>query len=75
MNDFRLQASQRPKKIVFPEANDERILLAVDQIVNQKVAHPIFIGDVDRIEQSAKNLGLELNQITIFSPTQSPQFD
>ncbi len=75
VNYFKIKASQRPKKIVFPEANEERILLAVDQIMKQNIAQPILVGEQEIIFRLANDLNINPNQIQIISPTQSAQFD
>lgn len=72
---FKTKASQQPKTIVFPEANDERILQAVDQIHKQNIAHPVLIGNPDEVRSSAKHLNLDLEEIPIINPTSSAKFD
>lgn len=74
IDSFKSKASQEPKKIVFPEADDERILLAVDQVVKRKIAKPILIGDEESIHKLAEKLNLSINSIPIVTPTQSVRF-
>lgn len=71
---FISRASQQPKRIVFPEANDERILTAVDQIARQNIAEPILIGESAVLEEMSKNLKININSIPIISPVASPKF-
>ena len=51
---FRQKASKNPKKVVFPEANDERILIAVNRIIEQNIAEPVLIGERETIILLAK---------------------
>jgi phosphate acetyltransferase len=74
MSYFKTKAAEQPKRIVFPEATDERILKAVDQIVKQNIAKPILIGEPEATLELAKNLGIDITQIPIISPLQSPKF-
>jgi len=38
------------KKIVLPEGNDERVLKAAAKLIEEKVCHPVLIGDVTAIK-------------------------
>ena len=42
------QAQKDPKRIVFPEGTSERIIRASSQIINEKIAIPILLGDPDK---------------------------
>lgn len=75
MSYFKTKAAEQPKRIVFPEANDERILKAVAQIAQQNIAKPILIGEPDATLELAKNLAIQIPQIPIISPTRSPHFN
>ncbi|MDZ7265484.1 MAG: phosphate acyltransferase, partial [candidate division KSB1 bacterium] len=74
MSYFKTRAAEQPKRIVFPETNDERILKAVDQIAQQNIAKPILIGEPDTTLTQARQLGLNLQQFPIISPTEFPKF-
>ncbi len=39
------QARQNPKRVVFSEANNFKILKAAETVIREKIAHPILIGD------------------------------
>jgi len=52
-------------RIVFPEAEDERILLAADITRKQKLAKPIFVGDRKKIEETARKAKVSLGGIPI----------
>ena len=48
------------KRIVFAEGEDERVLRAVQIIVDEQLAYPLLIGRPAMIEQHIKALGLRL---------------
>ncbi len=62
-------------KIVFPEGLDERILTAAARLAADKLLTPILIGDIEKIEQSAKNLGVSLEEVEIYDPAQYLMMD
>jgi len=74
MQYFKQKANKNPKTIVFPEATDERILIAVNQIVEQNFAKPVLIGEKEEITPLANKLKTDLEKIPIVSPSQSPLF-
>jgi phosphate acetyltransferase len=62
------------KKIVFPEAFDERTLKAIEVILKEKTAKPILIGKSEEIKKHAEDLKLSIdwNQVQIIDP-QDPE--
>ncbi len=54
-------AQKNPKKIVFPESNDERILKAIEKILKLKIAYPVLIGNPQTIKDNAKKFKLKIN--------------
>ena len=65
------QARGLNKKIVFPEATDERILKAAVQSVKEKVIKAVLIGDEKKITSKAKSLEISLNGIEMINPLKS----
>ncbi|MHB1170187.1 MAG: NADP-dependent malic enzyme [Longimicrobiales bacterium] len=53
------------RRIVFPEATEEKILRACQNIVEEEIAEPVLIGEPDVIRERAESLGLELRGATI----------
>lgn len=54
-------ARKDPKKIVFPEGEEERILQATEKILKLKIAHPILLGNPASIKNKAKKLKLKID--------------
>lgn len=63
------------KKIVLPEATDERVLRAAAAIIEENLATPILVGNVEDINNRAKTLGLNIENVTIVDPTTSEKLD
>lgn len=62
------KAKSAPKRIVFAEGSNMRILSAAQEISSEKMALPILIGDTSLIRQRAKENNLDLSGVTIFDP-------
>ena len=54
------QAKMAPKRIVFAEGEDERVLRAVQVICDEGIARPILIGRQEDIERKAEAYGLRV---------------
>lgn len=71
------RAKSSIKHIVLPEGEEDRVLLAADQLIKQGVVRLTLLGNRESIELTAKrlNLSLDLNSIQIESPLSSPRFE
>jgi len=61
------QVRGRGKRIVFPEGDNEKVLRAAAQLVDQKICYPILLGPVERIETMIEELGLHF-EYEVFDP-------
>lgn len=59
-------------RIVFPEGEEENIILATVEIRDKGYATPILLGAADRIEEKAARLGKTINGISVIEPANSP---
>ncbi len=66
------KAQAKPKHVVFPEGDNEKILRACHSILDEKIAMPILVGNAATIEAKAAELGLDLGQAKIVDPAASP---
>ena len=62
------KAKTNPKRIVFAEGADIKTLMAVQEILSEKIAYPVLIGNKSEIEALQKQYKLELPELTIFDP-------
>ena len=69
------RAQRDPRRVVFPEGEDARILRAAQILVDESIAHPILLGRIDRVTAMAAELGIPLDGITIEEPGTSPRRD
>jgi malate dehydrogenase (oxaloacetate-decarboxylating)(NADP+) len=65
------RAAARPQRIVFAEGWDARILRAARQLVDEKIAKPIVLGEPDRIAKVAKDAEIPLDNITVVNPSEA----
>lgn len=65
------KARATPRRIVLPEANDERILRAAVSAAEQGMALPILLGDNEQIRADAKRLELSLDALQLVDPATS----
>jgi len=77
MRFFVHKAQHAPKRIVFPEGEEEKILHAAQIIVDEKIAQPILLGSRSLIRQKASHLGLDLEGrgVELINPSKSPKFE
>lgn len=68
-------AQEDRKKIVLPEGEEERTLLACEKIIKHGLAEPILVGNLDRIKSKAKEIGADIEGISIEDPENSGRID
>jgi malate dehydrogenase (oxaloacetate-decarboxylating)(NADP+) len=70
-------AKREPKRLVYAEGEDERVLRAVQIVIDEGLAQPILIGRPDVIEQRIKAMGLRLvpgQNCEVVNPDRNPRF-
>jgi malate dehydrogenase (oxaloacetate-decarboxylating)(NADP+) len=68
-------ARQSPQRVAYAEGEDERVLRAVQTVLDEGLAQPVLVGRTAVIRQKAKALGLRLDfakQVRIFDPESDP---
>jgi malate dehydrogenase (oxaloacetate-decarboxylating)(NADP+) len=58
------KARGEPKRIVFPEGNDERVLRAVGVLREEELCEPVLLGD-HRVRETAQRIGVDLAGIRV----------
>ena len=69
----KLQA--HPKRFVFTDGADPRVLQAARQIVTRKMGVPILLGDRSLIKDTAAKLGITAKGMRIIEPARSSDID
>jgi malate dehydrogenase (oxaloacetate-decarboxylating)(NADP+) len=67
------KAKKNPKRIVFPEGENEKIIRAAQIIIDEEIGRPILLGSPEVIRQRAQQLGLELNGASVVDPEEFPK--
>jgi len=65
LKQLREQAARVPKRIVYPESQDPRILRAARKIADTKMAVPVLVGLPEVVAETAKSYGTDLSGIEI----------
>jgi len=68
VRDITTKAQSNPKTVVFPEADNVKILKAAQVAYEEGVAFPILLGKKQRILQLIKEYAIELPEIVIIDP-------
>jgi malate dehydrogenase (oxaloacetate-decarboxylating)(NADP+) len=53
-------AKKAPRRVIYAEGEDERVLRAVQVVADEKIARPILIGRPEVVESRIKRFGLRL---------------
>ena len=69
------RAISNPKRVVFPEGEEPKIIRAARICVEDGIASPILLGNRDAIQQKARGMNVPLDEITIEDPATSPKRD
>jgi malate dehydrogenase (oxaloacetate-decarboxylating)(NADP+) len=73
---FIQKAQASPRRIVFPEGDNERILRACQIVVDEGIARPVLLGSRGAIEGQFRVLDLDLrDRAEIIDPAESPDFE
>ena len=71
------QAKSAPKRVVYAEGEDERILRATQVVVEEGLAHPILVGRPGVIDKRLERFGLSIRPGTDFAvinPDDDPRY-
>ena len=69
LDQIKGNARKLNKRIVLPEAFDERMLKAADILISEKIARIFLLGNPEKIHSDAETLGLKnLSGATIINP-------
>ena len=68
------QLKRHPKRIVFPEGEDPRILRVAARMVELEIGVPILLGDRERIFAMAADLGVSMEFVRVIDPVKSSDF-
>lgn len=68
VNRLMIKAKKNPKKVVFAEADNVRILRAAQGCVNDAIAKPILLGKPELIQKMMEENNIEIPDVKIIDP-------
>jgi phosphate acetyltransferase len=66
---------RHPKRIVFPEGTEPRVLQAARQFYSLQLGAPVLLGDRAKVKAAAEQLSLSLQGIRIINPAESEDLE
>jgi phosphate acetyltransferase len=66
---------RHPKRIVFPEGTEPRVLQAARQFYSLRLGAPILLGDRTKVKEVAQALNISLEGIRVINPVDSSDLD
>lgn len=64
---------RHPKRIVFPDGMDHRVIQAARQFATKKLGVPILVGERQKIKETARQLNISLEKIRLINPVRSEE--
>ncbi len=71
MRGLSMRAAADPKRVVFPEGVEPRVVRAARILADEGTARPILLGPTDRIQAVAAEIGIELDGVQLVDPLAS----
>ncbi|MEO5588860.1 MAG: phosphate acyltransferase, partial [Gemmatimonadaceae bacterium] len=69
------RAVRDPRRVVFPEGEEPKVIRAAQQIVDEGIAEPILLGNPETIARIAAENGIALTDIVIENPATSERIE
>jgi malate dehydrogenase (oxaloacetate-decarboxylating)(NADP+) len=73
MRDIMLKAQKDPKRIVFPEGEDARIIRAAGQAQAEGIVKAVLLGRTETIRQRAAELHVDLTGVDLVDPLENEE--
>lgn len=67
------KAQKQPKKIVYPEGEEEKIIRAAHSVLHGNIGRPVLVGKKEIIENKIKELEFDVNEFEIREPRTCPK--
>ncbi|MCW2286448.1 malate dehydrogenase (oxaloacetate-decarboxylating)(NADP+) [Rhodoblastus acidophilus] len=78
MKPLMLAARANPKRVIYGDGEDERVLRAIQSVVEERIARPILIGRRAVIEKRLRQFGLTIEidrDFELTDPSDNPRYD
>ncbi len=67
------KAQRKPRRIVFPEGEEPKILRACQMLADEHIGIPVLIGREEIIRQNIAELHLHLSEVEVIEPQKFPR--
>jgi malate dehydrogenase (oxaloacetate-decarboxylating)(NADP+) len=74
LRNLTAKAKQNPKRVVFAEADNYKILRSAQIVKEEGIATPILLGNVDRIKKIIQDNDLDLGDVHIIDPREGCEY-
>lgn len=68
MREIRTKARQNPKRVVFGEAANYKVLKAAQELIHDNIAIPVFLGNREEINWVIEENHLDLGKVDVIDP-------
>ena len=62
------KARKNPKRVVFAEAENQKILKTAQMSLDEGIAFPILLGNKEKIEKIAAEAGIDISEMPVIDP-------
>jgi malate dehydrogenase (oxaloacetate-decarboxylating)(NADP+) len=69
------KAQKSPKKIVYPEGEEEKIIRAANEVFIEEIGKPVLLGNTEAIRNKIIGAGYNVDHFEIVDPLNCPQFE
>lgn len=69
------RAKAKKRRIVLPEGDDPRTILAARKILAEEITGLTILGDSDKIKELSKEVGLQLDRVEVINPIHSEHYN
>src|SRR5437764_4353989 len=75
MHNLHDLAKQNPKRIVFPEGDQEKIVRAAKILIDEGMAHPILLVKAETVKPLLKKFNIDPSTVTVCDVPRYPKFE
>ena len=75
IDEIKKRASKDIKTILLPESEDIRVLEATKQVIEERYAKIILVGNEEKILKKAKENNINISEAKIVDPNNAKEYD
>jgi phosphate acetyltransferase len=75
LEQIRRRAAAQPQRIVLPEGEDPRTVVAAGICAREKLAHIILLGNEEKIRAAARETGADMGSVEVIDHRRASDFD